>query len=372
MSWVMKINYISNIPENESSGGGSGVNKAVYKYFEKRNEYFNYQYINPNPNKIEQFKSKLQKLFHRARKYFFFSESRLKKIKRSFKHDPYTDIYFFHGFTPWIKIKPDKPYFCFNDACFATYVEIYNNSDHFSKKDVERIFVQEKNWLKNAAAVLFRSNWALEETKRKYHLEGYNFHNVGVGGFIDIPSNDTYSNGKDFLFIAREFIPKGGPEASMALQKVLDVYPDVSLQIVGEKPNEQILQLPGIKYIGFLNKNNPEEKKILQEIFSKSFALIHPTVKDTNTLVITELAYYGCPAISTNKFAIPEYLINNETGYLVEDPKSIEEIASKMIELIKDAENYSAMRLATRENALNNNTWEVVLQRIEKIINEKK
>ena len=269
----MKISYISNIPKNKSSGGGSGVNRAVFKYFEKRNEYFNYQYINPHPNKTELFNSKLQKLLHISRKYFFFSESRLGKIKRSFQHDSETDIYFFHGFTPWIKIEPDKPYFCFNDACFATYIEIYNALDSFSNKDLARIFVQEKQWLINSAAVFFRSNWALEETKRKYNLVGENFHNVGVGGFIDIPSNDTYTCGKEFLFIAREFIPKGGPEAVQALQKVLDVYPDVSLQIVGQKPNDEILKLPGVNYIGFLNKSNPDEKNMLHEIFSKSFAL---------------------------------------------------------------------------------------------------
>ena len=74
----------------------------------------------------------------------------------------------------------------------------------------------------NASAVFFRSQWALEETKKHYGLLGENFHNVGVGGFIDIPKADKYRDGHNFLFISREFVPKGGLIVVEAFQKVRD------------------------------------------------------------------------------------------------------------------------------------------------------
>lgn len=366
----MKIGYISNIPKNTSSGGGSGVNTAVYKYLQERTTYFNYQFINPTSNKIEKHKSRFQKLIGAPRNYFFFSEKRLKIIKEEFNFDENADFYFFHGFTPWIKTKPDKPYFCFNDACFATYVEIYNAETHFSTKDLNRIFEQEKEWLKKAKAVFFRSNWALIETKKKYNVRGDNFFNVGVGGFIDIPNEDVYSEGNNFLFIAREFIPKGGIEAIKALQIVKKLYPDVSLSILGDQPQDNYINLPGVNYIGFLDKDNSEEYKKMIDIFSNAFALVHPTIKDTNTLVINELAYFGCPAISSNRFAIPEYLINNKTGFLVNDPRNVDEIASKMLQLLNNKGEYNEMRKQARLNAINNNTWDNVLNRIVRVIND--
>tara|TARA_B110000977_G_scaffold4689_1_gene6769 strand:+ start:582 stop:1685 length:1104 start_codon:yes stop_codon:yes gene_type:complete len=366
----MKLSYISNIKLAESSGGGSGVNNAVYSYFKTFAEYLGYQFINPPNIKSEEYKSKFQKLITLPRDYYYFSEKRLEKIKEKFNFDKNADFYFFHGFSPWIKIKPDKPYFCFNDACFATYVEIYNNKKCFKTKDLQRIFTLEKEWLQKAQAVFFRSEWALQETKKNYNITGANFFNVGVGGFINIPLQDTYSGGKDFLFISKEFLPKGGKQSAEALQIVRKFYPEVSLSILGQKPSDKYIGLVGINYLGFLNKNNKVEYEKLTNIFSKAFALVHPTIKDTNTLVINELAYFGCPAISSNKFAIPEYLINNKTGLLLENPRNVEEIASKMIELLRNNETYKQMRIATRNNAIQNNTWEKVGERLFKVINK--
>ena len=86
-----------------------------------------------------------------------------------------SNAYFFHGFTQWIKTKPNKPYYCFNDACFATYVEIYNNKAEFDSKDLHRIYTQEADWLSKASKIFFRSQWALDETKQAYNLTGDNF-----------------------------------------------------------------------------------------------------------------------------------------------------------------------------------------------------
>lgn len=360
----MKLTYITNTKLSESSGGGSGINNAIYNGLK---DYYDvdYLYLNPKLDKISKLISITKKLFGIKRNYHFFSEKRLTKVQKLFHENKgECDFLFFHGFTPWIKIKSSKPYFCFNDACFATYVDIYNNKNEFSEKDLSRIYDQERTWLINASTVFFRSQWALNETKNIYNISGENFKNVGVGGFIEIPKIDEYSFDKNFLFIAREFIPKGGSEAAKALQILRKTHKDSKLIIVGEKPPKEILALSGVHYEGFLNKSVPQEKKKLIEIFKKSVALVHPTLKDTNTLVINELAYYGCPAISSNRFAISEYIKEGETGYLLENPRDVNEIAQKMHLIISDKDNYLKMRKATRLNALENNTWPNVLQRI--------
>lgn len=366
----MKINYISNIPFNESSGGISGINTAIYKQFKEDAFYFNYQYINPSPLMPERFISRCQKFLSLPRNYYFFSDQRLNLIKRQFKNDPNSAFFFFLGFTPWIKINPDKPYYCFNDACFATYVDIYNKSDRFRRTELERIFSYESRWLSNAQKVFFGSQWALEETKNIYNLTGENFVNVGIGGFIDIPEKDNYFGDRDFLFIAREFRPKGGAEAVKAFQKARQFHPDINLSIVGEKPDDAFTNLPGVKYQGFFDKNDPQQKRQLKEIFSSSFALVHPTLKDINPLVINELSYFGCPAISSNKFAIPEYILNGKTGLLVNNPRDVDEIFQKMMQLLDDKKAYLKMRAEARLNATTQNTWQKVFSRITQSINE--
>ena len=110
----------------------------------------------------------------------------------------------------------------------------------------------------------FFSFWmGFTRNKKNYNITGANFFNVGVGGFINIPLQDTYSGGKDFLFISKEFLPKGGKQSAEALQIVRKFYPEVSLSILGQKPSDKYIGLVGINYLGFLNKNNntPAVKK---------------------------------------------------------------------------------------------------------------
>ena len=272
---MKRITYISNTDIGQNSGGGSGVNFATY--MELTNS-FNTSYcgpINPDRDLSSKIVSNFKRKIGVQGNYHFFSEKRLSQIKEEVGRNcnpQNADGYFFHGFTPWIKTAINKPYFCFNDACFATYVEIYNNKNEFSNKDLKRIFMQEALWLSKASKVFFRSQWALDETKKHYNLNGENFRNVGVGGFIEIPVQDEYRNGYNFLFISREFIPKGGMTAVSALKIVRRKYPEANLWVVGQKPTEEVLKINGIVYKGFFRKNVENENKQLLKIFSQSFA----------------------------------------------------------------------------------------------------
>ena len=361
----MKLSYISNIKLSESSGGMSGINNALHNQLNKHFEICDYSYINPKSDVISKIKSKIFRLIGLKGIYHFFSNKRLNAINKVFQDQKEScDAYFFFGFTSWISTKPSKPYYCYNDACFATYVDIYNDKDEFSDPDLERIYQKEKCWLQQAEGVFFNSDWALELTKRAYNLKGENFVNVCYGGFIDIPKKDTFKGGVNFLFISREFIPKGGMVVAQAIIEVRKIYPEANVWVVGAKPPEVILANEAIIYKGFFRKSVLDECKTLKDIFSQSFCLVHPTLKDINPLVINELSYFGCPAIATNRFAIPEFVIPKKSGLLIENPNDYLEVADKMCFMIENQKEYSQMREFTRQNALENNTWDKVGERL--------
>ena len=357
----MKLTYITNIKLSESSGGMSGINHAVYHQLKRFFDVDDYVYINAKEDKWAKVKSKLLRILGLKGNYPFFSNKRLNVINKIFNaHKASTDAYFFFGFTSWIETKPTKPYYCYNDACFATYVNIYNNKSEFSEKDLNRIYNKEKKWLQNAQLVFFNSDWALDETKNAYGLSGENFINIGFGGFIEIPKQDTYKEGFNFLFISREFLPKGGEIVVNALQQVRKIYPEAHLWIVGDKPSQKVLEIEGVVYKGFFDKSDTIQYKALLTIFSEAFSLVHPTIKDTTTLVITESAYFGCPAIASNRFAIPEFVEHGTTGLLINDPRDIQEVAKHMCYLIEHPLIYKSMRANVRTKALNHFTWEAV------------
>ena len=361
----MKLSYISNIKLSESSGGMSGINNALHNQLNKHFEICDYSYINPKSDIISKIKSKIFRFIGLKGNYHFFSNRRLNAINKEFQDQKEScDAYFFFGFTSWISTKPSKPYYCYNDACFATYVDIYNDKDEFSDQDLARIYQKEKYWLQQAEGVFFNSDWALELTKRAYNLKGENFVNVGYGGFIDIPKKDTFKGGVNFLFISREFIPKGGMVVAQAIIEVRKIYPEANVWVVGAKPPEVILASEALIYKGFFRKSVLDECKTLKDIFSQSFCLVHPTLKDINPLVINELSYFGCPAIATNRFAIPEFVIPKKSGLLIENPNDYFEVADKMCFMIENQKEYSQMREFTRQKAIENNTWDKVGERL--------
>src|SRR5699024_8700727 len=71
---------------------------------------------------------------------------------------------------------------------------------------------------------------------------------------------------------------------------------------------------PNITLLDF-NLNKEE----LNEIYSRTDILVHPSRYDSSPLVILEAMKYANVVISTDLFAIPELVIDNVTG-LLEEP----------------------------------------------------
>jgi glycosyltransferase involved in cell wall biosynthesis len=296
-------------------------------------------------------------------KFFYFSDKRLKSIAdlvREKSAQQMADFNYFHGLTSWVRYESDKPYFAYSDACFATYVRIYTNQNQFNRKDLDRICQLEMNWLKKARKIFFRSQWALDETRKAYGLAGENFIVAGLGGFIEIPEEDKYLGGKNMLFISREFAPKGGYECFQAFKIIRQKYPDVTLTIIGDPPPKDVVIYPGVYYAGFLRKTNANEFETFKQYLTTAFVLVHPTIKDTNPLVLTEAGYYGCPSISTRSFAIPELIVENLTGFLIDVPVNPSEIAEIVLRMLSDEHEYHAMRKRVRSHTVSRFNWNKV------------
>jgi glycosyltransferase involved in cell wall biosynthesis len=358
-----KINYITNLSRNQKSGGGLGINSNVYHHLSQKYEVHYAGPINPGFDRAAKVLSKSLRLLKQKGNYHFFSEPRLYRISKEVSKniDPQADVDFYHGATPWIKCKSPRPYFTYIDACFASYVRIFNDINEFSSKDLERLYKQEARFLSGAACVFFRSQWAVEETKKAYDLEGDNFKVVRFGAGVEtIPVCDGYEGGFNLLFISKEFGPKGGYVVLKAMQKLIDLKPEVSLTIIGDRP-EQLQSTQKIRYVGFLDKSNAEGLKTFNGYLKRAFALVHPTTKDTNTLVITEAAHFGCPAIASNRFAIPEFIQDGVTGVLLDDPHDAQELVDKVVTLINDKKRYEEIRKNVREKAFEFYIWDKVI-----------
>ena len=340
--------YISPLPQDSQTGGANAVNYHIYKQLEK---YFNCTYvqINPKESKLGKWCSQfLRKILRRPGRFNFYSMKRIRQIAKQFDAiQGNFDMVFFRGFTPWIACKPRVPYFAYNDVHFLQFFKNTFNYHQFIKQDIERICLEEKNWLINAEKLFFESQWGANQCGEDYDIGSNKLKTIGRGGNITIPEKDVYSGSLNLVIIANNFYQKGGDLVFEAFKLLKQNHKTLQLHIIGGHPGQNVEETKGVVYHGFLYKESHEDLLKLESILAQAFLLMHVTREDTNPLVITEAGYFGCPAISVEHYAIPELIVHNKTGVLLEYLPKPKRIAAAVEALILDKESYFVMRKAT-------------------------
>jgi glycosyltransferase involved in cell wall biosynthesis len=341
------INFVSNLPKDLRSGGFSAMNARAFSAI---NRVETSRYVGPiNPPAIlwQKALSKFRRVAGSQGAFFFFSERRLETIAGEVHSKCQADarLDFFHGFTPWILTRPQRPYIAWSDCTFRDYIDIFHCQEEFVSDDLERIKQAEAAWLRNASRVFFTSNWAAERAVRDYDLDANRVRSVGIFGEIDMPARDAYAGRKEFAFVSTNFDAKGGRLVLAAFRDVRKRHPDAALIIVGDQPSD-LGPEAGVTFAGFLRKEIPDEYRRFQQILGGVRALVNATTNDICPLVLVEAGYVGCPAISTRKFAIPEIIDHGRTGLLLDDSSQPDAVACAMNWMLEHANEYQLMREA--------------------------
>ena len=344
----MLINFISNLPADLRSGGFSAMNAAACAAIAKAHAVHYAGPIWPPVVLRQKLPSKALRLARLPGDYFTYSRRRLGTIAgladAACKAE--ADMDFFHGFTPWIETRPKRPYMAWSDCSFRDYISIYHRRADFRAADLARIEAREAEWLQGAAAIGFTSAWAANLAVQDYALDPTRVHVVGIFGETEWPEADAWQGGGQFAFVSTDFAAKGGANVLAAFREVRARCPEASLVIVGDAPTDLRAE-PGVTIAGFLRKEEPEQNQRLRGILAASRAVVHPTRSDIAPLLLVEAGYFGCPVISTRRFAIPEIVEPGVTGILLDDPQDVSAIAAAMAAMLDMEEGaYLAMRRA--------------------------
>jgi glycosyltransferase involved in cell wall biosynthesis len=198
-----------------------------------------------------------------------------------------------------------------------------------------------------------------------YGLTADHYVAAGRGGAIDPPERDEWNPGPHrLLTVAMDFRQKGGDLMLAAFPHLKSLLPTLQWTVVGAEPTGDWRSIAGIEYAGVLRPDEEADGQQFREILSQASLLIHPTREDTSPLVITEAAYFGCPAVSVNRFAIPELIIDGVTGVLLDPEPTVDSIVSAVTKILADEAQYARMRNAARHDAMVHSTWPRVGQLI--------
>jgi colanic acid/amylovoran biosynthesis glycosyltransferase len=145
-----------------------------------------------------------------------------------------------------------------------------------------------------------------------------------------------------FLIVARLVEVKGVEYTLQAFARVNYLYPKTSLVVIGDGPEKATLvgltrrlDLNGsVKFLGQAPNSVVRQHMQESDVFVLSSVTTADGKPDSAPVVLMEAQACGLPVISTAYSAIPEIVLDGESGFLVPE-KDVAALADRMIHLVE-------------------------------------
>lgn len=370
---MKKLAYITDLASQPGGGGSYAVNWHIEQQLRKRFNVVSTAKITPKVSMQAKWISRVQRyVLHRPSDFFYFSPATLDgnaaRVARNLNTD--LDGVFFRSAARWCHSVPPVPYFVYLDIVFHTFFENTFRQKDFRAADLQRIYDAEARFLENASAVFFEADWGLQEARAAYGLADSHYHVAGRGGVFEPPERDEWTAESPYLLsIAMNFEQKGGDIILQAFRQLKDRHPELRWHVVGGRPTGDWQKVDGLVYEGVLEPAEEPDLTRFRQLLAQAFLLVHPTREDTSPLVLTEAAYFGCPSVTVNRFAIPELVLDGQTGVLLEPPVDPAELAAAIDRLIAAPEDYRRLRANAFTFARERFDWNRIGERMASEIN---
>jgi glycosyltransferase involved in cell wall biosynthesis len=238
-------------------------------------------------------------------------------------------------------------------------------------REIAHVIAREQAVYDGASAIFTLSDWV-----RRSFIEDFRIHpgrvvTVHAGPNLDtsrIPRRRPTSHAggpPTILFVGGEYVPKGGDLLVRAFVNVRRRFPDARLVLIG--PREFHSTEPGVEWLGFLRKDNPEHWRTLVECYATADVFCLPTRFDAFGIVLVEAMLFGLPCVATGSWAIPEIVVDGETGFTF-PAEDVDALTDRLLRLLENPDLVRRMGEAGRARAERLFTWSVVVRKMTEVM----
>ena len=268
------------------------------------------------------------------------------------------------------RLKTEKPLIYLTDATYAIMVDYYFNN--LMKCSVRQGNMVERRAIDKAAEVIVSSDWAAESVVSDYHKDSAKVHVVEFGANVDekdiVRRPFRYDGHLDLLFLGVDWERKGGRIAVEACKWLNENGVPSTLHVVGIKDLDPATRsLPYVDYVGFLNKNIPEQYARLVEVVGECHCLLLPTLAECSAIAFCESSANGLPVFSHLTGGVGNYVSEGINGYLLPVGSTGADFGSKIKQCLESGE-LGRMSETARQEYRRKLNWNVWGQRLERII----
>ncbi len=168
---------------------------------------------------------------------------------------------------------------------------------------------------------------------------------------------DSYRS-RHILFVGVDWERKGGPQLLAAFERVRRVYPDAGLTIVGCAPG---IDVPNCRVVGRVPLGE------VSRYYREASVFCLPTRLEPFGIAFLEASAHALPVVGTRIGAIPDFIEDGRSGYLVADG-DVDGLAARLVELLGDPDKCRAFGEYGRRSVRERYTWEATGKRIRQAI----
>jgi starch synthase len=228
---------------------------------------------------------------------------------------------------------------------------------------IARTRAYEKRTYDRMDLIFTMSEWARRSFVEDYGQDPHKVVTVGAGANLETvpePPAERDMSVPRLLFVGRKFDRKGGPELLDAFARLRQDHPAAELTIVGPPPRTDG---DGVRWLGPIFRDTPEGAARLDELFRSATTFVMPSLYEGFGIPFLEGMAYALPCVGTDVCAIPELVLDGETGRTV-PPRDPAALGAALQSLAADPATAAAMGARGRERFIEGYTWDKVAERI--------
>ena len=313
---------------------------------------------------------KISDVFLKAMVPFYKFEPEIRDFKNF-------DIIFAPCCGPYLnKVNTHIPIIYMSDASPAALFGYYSkNLSNFNMRQANEL---EKIALDKCAAIIYGSEWAKQISVREYSQQEDKIHVLELGANIDERDINAVISKKvikdydgllNILFMGVDWDRKGGEIAVEATRILNERGINSKIHIIGirECP-DSCKDKPYVNYVGFLDKNKPDEYNLFIDYLALADIHLLPTKAECAGVVFCESASCYIPSFTFLTGGTGNYVIDGKNGYKLPLGSTSAEFANLIEGVIKRGELQS-LKMSSRKLYEERFNWTVWGKKMTSIIN---
>lgn len=234
-------------------------------------------------------------------------------------------------------LKTNKRIVYVSDATFSLLNGYYSEKvAHWNEIQGNKI---EQIALNKASFVVLSSDWAAVSAMNDYGQNPSKIRVLEFGPNIDVDAvlvaSRIYDGHLNVLFSGVDWKRKGGDLAVKTCKCLIEKGVDVTLHILGIRDlEENVKNLPFVKWHGFLNKNDAKQNEKYLKILSECHCLLLPTIAECSAIVYSEATALGMPIFTHETGGTSNYVLNGVNGYRLPLGSTASDFADKIFQTL--------------------------------------